>query len=241
MAVEMLRKICPDMVHVGYFDTAFHAHHTALYQYYPVPDLWFKQGVLRYGFHGLAYEWVAQELRQQNQIEQRVVAAHLGSGASVCAMHNGCSVDTTMGMTALGGLMMGTRCGDIDPGVLLYMLEHLSKEELQHMMYNESGLKGLAGSGDVKFLLDHPTPVSQLALDLFMLTTAQQIARMAVSLGGLDLLVWSGGVGENATSIRDGILKYLAFMGKITSCVVNVQEERMLAQHSYAWWKENQS
>lgn len=242
MGVDILSKTSPHTIQIGCFDTAFHANHEPVFKRYALPDDWYQKGVQRYGFHGLAYEWVVRELSRKKPtlLQKKVVAAHLGSGASVCAIEHGRSIDSTMGMTAIGGLMMSTRCGDIDPGVLLHMMERLSSKELSHLLYKESGLKGVSGiSSDMRILLESPSPQAKLAVDMFVLSAAQNIARMAVSLGGMDVLVLSGGIGENASSIREQITQRLSLMRSFEAVVVPVDEEHMIAQHCLNWWREN--
>ncbi|WKE66642.1 acetate/propionate family kinase [Gallaecimonas kandeliae] len=224
----------PDLVQYGCFDTAFHARHQPLFQRYALP-LWLHQkGVRRYGFHGLSFDWIAHCLKQDHPqlADARVVAAHLGNGASLCAINQGQSVDTTMGLTALSGLPMGTRCGDLDPGAVLYMQRELgmSLAETEHLLYQESGLKGLSGlTNDVKTLLRDHSDAARFALDYFALKVAQQVAAMAVSIGGLDALVFTGGIGENARPVRKAILARLAFLGPFPSLVIPANEERCMA------------
>ena len=161
----------------------------------------------------------------------RVVVAHLGNGASLCAVREGLSVDTTMGLTALDGLPMGTRPGSIDPGAVLFMLRHLgmSVDEVEAELYHRSGLKGLSGiSNDVETLLKSNDPRAAFALDYFALRTAQQIAAMAASLTGIDALVFTGGVGENAAPVRQAILSRLGFLGDFPTLVIPANEERMM-------------
>ncbi len=235
-AVDILSKLKPDLLQIGCFDTAFHAGHEELYSVFALPQDLRNKGIRRYGFHGLSYEWIAHVLRRDhpNIAESRVIVAHLGNGASLCALKNAQSIDTTMGMTALDGLPMGTRCGALDPGALIYMIRDcgLNTNEAERLLYNESGLKGLSGLGnDVKMLLDSSDPRSAFALDYFSLKTAQYIAMMAVSLGGVDALVFTGGIGEHATPVQENIIDRLSFLNISRILVIPANEERIIAQH----------
>jgi acetate kinase len=168
-----------------------------------------------------------------NLAKGRIVAAHLGNGSSLCAMQNGKSIDTTMGMTALDGVPMGTRSGTLDPGAVLYMIRDLgmSADEVEHVLYEQSGLKGLSGlTNDVKALLSSPDPKAKFALDFY----AQYAAMMAVAIGGIDGLVFTGGIGENAAPLRDAVMKHLAFLGRPPILIIPANEERMMAMHALA-------
>lgn len=234
--VEIFAKEMPDIQHYGCFDTAFHAAtQDELHTTFALPEHIRAQQVRRYGFHGLSYEWVEHCLKTDypHLLNGRVVAAHLGNGASLCAIKNGKSLDTTMGMTALDGLPMGTRCGSIDAGAILYMLDNLglSSTDISEILYEESGLKGLSGiTNDVKALSESDDPRAAFALDYFCLRTAQHIGAMAVSLGGMDALIFTGGIGENAAGIRTKILKHLSFMPPFEHHVIAANEERSMAQ-----------
>lgn len=237
-AVETLSAIYPDPVQIGCFDTAFHAGHDPVFRHYAIPARLREQGVRRYGFHGLSYEWIAQVLAGEHPglAQGRVVAAHLGNGASLCAIHNGRSVDTTMGMTALDGLPMGTRCGSIDPGVTLHMMRELgmSADEIDRLLSYESGLKGLSGiSGDMRTLRESDSPAARFAIDFFTTMTAQHAARMAVAMGGMDALVFTGGIGEYHPPIRDAITARLSFLPPFRTLVIEADEERMIARHCW--------
>ncbi|WP_146451987.1 acetate/propionate family kinase [Bythopirellula polymerisocia] len=237
-AVYAIAQSHPDLMQIGCFDTAFHKYHAPVFQHYALPKYLRDQGIRRYGFHGLSYEWVAHELvRKHPQIAPgRIVAAHLGNGASLCAMLAGKSVDTTMGMTALDGLPMGTRCGCIDPGVVLYMLRvlNLKAERVEQILSCESGLVGLSGvSHDVQNLLESGSTEANFAIQFFCTMAAQHIARMAVSIGGLDALVFTGGIGEHAASIRTQIKEMLSFLVPFEVLVISANEERMIAEHCW--------
>lgn len=233
-AIEALWAQDPRLRQFGCFDTAFHAHIDPLHHQFALPKSLRDKGVRRYGFHGLSYAWIAHRLACDHPAlaKGRVVAAHLGNGASLCALKAGRSIDTTMGLTALDGLPMGTRCGALDPGAVLYMQQGLglSPEDISDVLYNQSGLLGLSGvSNDVKTLLESPLPAAALALDYFALKTAQQIAAMTVSLGGLDSLVFTGGIGENAAPVREKILHHLAFLPPFKTHIIAANEERQMA------------
>ncbi|MBN9034064.1 MAG: acetate kinase [Rhizobiales bacterium 63-7] len=228
-----------DAPDIACFDTAFHAGHAPLFQVFAVDATLRDRGIRRYGFHGLSYEWIARVLASEHPdlARGRVVVGHLGNGASLCALKDGASVDTTMGMTALDGLPMGSRTGAIDPGAVTYMLRNLGMgiDDVEHALYERSGLKGLSGlSNDVKALLESADPRAGFALDYFALKVAQFAAMMAVSMGGLDAVVFTGGVGENAGPVRDAILARLEFLRPFRTLIVPANEERMLAIHGKA-------
>ncbi len=235
-AVRVLAGREPDLPQVGCFDTAFHADHDAVTHSYALPDQLRAAGIRRYGFHGLSYEWIAQLLaREPGGGPRRVVAAHLGNGASLCAMQRGQSVDTTMGMTALEGLPMGTRCGALDPGAVIYMLRNcgLSVDEAEQVLHDESGLKGLSGGvSEMSALLASDSSRAELAVRYFVLRTAQKIAEMMVSIGGMDCLVFTGGIGEHAGPVRERIVERLAFLPDFDVRVIPADEERMIAAHT---------
>lgn len=215
--IHVLRERRPDIPQVACFDTAFHRSHNPLVDRFALPARFLEQGVRRYGFHGLSYQYISTYLHENlpEVAKGRVVVAHLGSGASACAMVNGVGVETTMGFTALDGLPMSTRPGTLDPGVVLWMLERgMSHDEIQRVLYSESGLKGLSGiSGDVRDLLDSPDPQAKMAIDYFTYRSAMAIAGLCVSMKGLDSLVFTAGIGENSPEIREGICTHLAWMG----------------------------
>jgi acetate kinase len=219
---------------IACFDTAFHAGHEPLFTTFALTADARKQGVRRYGFHGLSYEWIATALAADHPdlCAGRVVIAHLGSGASLCAMVNGKSVDTTMSMTPLDGLPMGTRCGAVDPGALMYMIRHLgmSVDDLERALYEQSGLLGLSGvSNDVEVLLGNPDSETGFALDYFALKVAQYAAMMAVSMGGMEAFVFTGGIGEHAPSLREAIMSRLSHLGDVRVLVIPANEARTMA------------
>ena len=233
-AVKALWRSHGGLRQFGCFDTAFHADLDPLATRFALPEDVTGKGVRRYGYHGLSYAWIAACLRRDHPAlaAGRVVAAHLGNGASLCAMDNGRSVDTTMGLTALDGLPMGTRCGSLDPGAVLYMQKTLglTADQVETILYERSGLRGLSGiSNDVKALLASPDPRAGFALEYFARRTAQHIAGMAVSLGGMDALVFTGGIGENAESVRQMVLDRLGFLPPFEVLVIAANEERAMA------------
>lgn len=236
-AIEIIHEKRPDLIQIACFDTAFHASHTPLFTTYALPKAMRESGIRRYGFHGLSYEWVVHFLQQNHPslAKGRIIAAHLGNGASLCAINNGISIDTTMGMTALDGLPMGTRCGQLDPGAIIYMIRSLglSADEIESILYKKSGLLALSEmTSDVRLLLENKTPNAQLALDYFCLKAAQCMGAMAVALGGVDGVVFTGGIGENSAFIRENILSYLAFLNPFQTLIIPADEERIIAMHT---------
>lgn len=233
-ASHRLADNAPD---IACFDTAFHAHRGELFESFAIEKPLRDKGIRRYGFHGLSYHWIACLLARQHPdlAKGRVVAAHLGNGASLCAIRNGRSVDTTMGMTALDGIPMGTRSGAIDPGAVTFMMRELKMDAaaIEESLYERSGLKGLSGlTNDVADLLGSDDPRAAFALDYFALRVAQYAAMMATSIGGIDVLVFTGGIGENAAPVRDAILARLAFLGPFQTLVISANEERMMAMQA---------
>ncbi|HAZ61650.1 MAG TPA: acetate kinase [Gammaproteobacteria bacterium] len=234
----------PDVPQIACFDTAFHADHAPLFQQFAIPEAWTARGVRRYGFHGLSYEWIAERLREDYPALHagRVVVAHLGNGSSLCALAGGRSIDTTMGMTALDGLPMGTRSGAIDPGALLYLQEEhgLSAADLRRLLYHESGLLGLSGeSSDMRCLLASDSPRAAFAIDYYALAVAKYTLHMAVSLGGLDALVFTAGIGTHASEVRRRVCERLAPLIQPTVLVIPTDEERMMARHALHILAEN--
>ncbi|MBP1095026.1 acetate/propionate family kinase [Bradyrhizobium diazoefficiens] len=216
--VRTLSAIRPALTQIACFDTAFHHGLAPPASRFAIPRRYEERGVRRYGFHGLSFEYVAGRLAgiAPQLVAKRTVIAHLGNGASLCALRNGRSVDTTMGLTPLDGLVMGTRSGTIDPGVLLYLQQHegMSVEDVQHLLYHESGLLGVSGmSADMRTLLASREAAARDAIDLFTFRAAQEIAMMATTLQGLDCLVFTGGIGEHASEIRSAIGERLAWLG----------------------------
>jgi acetate kinase len=208
--------VCPGLFQVGCFDTAFHRTMESSVSRYALPPEYEEKGIRRYGFHGLSYEYVARRLADEGMKEKRTVIAHLGNGASLCAIKDGKSVDTTMGFSALDGLVMGTRCGSIDPGVLLYLLleEQRSPEEVQHLLYEQSGLLGLSGiSSDMRELEESSDPRARMAIDMFVFRASREVAALVNTLGGLDCLAFTAGIGEHSVAARAAICTRLAWLG----------------------------
>jgi acetate kinase len=242
--ITILRSLKPDLIQMACFDTAFHSHHDDLFTSYALSDHLRQAGIRRYGFHGLSYEWLVHHLAETEPavLTGKIIAAHLGNGASLCAIAQGRSVDTTMGLTALDGLPMGTRCGSIDPGAILFMMQELglSLNEVEHELYNHSGLLGLSGmTNDVRVLQASREKRAEFALAYFCLKTAQYIAMMVVSMAGLDTLIFTGGIGENALWIRNNIIEHLGFLSEFQVRVIPANEEKMMAIHLYDYLQAN--
>lgn len=256
-AIRIIQKIKPDLLQVVCFDTMFHCTQEPLAKRFAIPEVLTDQGIIRYGFHGLSYEYIASVLDQHlgEEGNGRVLVSHLGNGSSVCAIHRHKSVATSMGFTALDGLMMGTRCGRIDPGVLLHLIQQkkYSAEQVEHLLYKESGLLGVSGiSHDVRVLLASNEGNAKLAIDLYCFRAAMEMGSLMVPLGGCDALVFSGGIGENAPVIRQKICDYLGWMGvslsdtnnannapiisekgsRLSVAVIPTNEELMIARHT---------
>ncbi|MDB5444888.1 MAG: hypothetical protein JWQ97_205 [Phenylobacterium sp.] len=256
-AIRAAQAVRPALPQVACFDTAFHHGHAEVVTRFALPRAWHDKGVRRYGFHGLSYEFVAGELRDRDPdlANGRVIVAHLGNGASLCAIRGGLSLDTTMGFTALDGLMMGTRCGALDPGVILHLQQQqgMAPEAVQALLYEQSGLLGVSGvSSDMRVLLASPQPAARDAIDLFVFRIVREIGALMASMGGLDGLVFTAGIGENAPEIRSAVAKRLdwtalvldpqanaAGAGRISTAssrlkawVIPTNEEAMIARHT---------
>lgn len=253
--IETIARAHPELIQVACFDTAFHQSQPEVAQRLAVPRQWFEQGIRRYGFHGLSYEYIAGRLGELDPEAAlgRTVVAHLGHGASLCALKNSRSVDTSMGFSTLDGLPMGTRCGRLDPGVLLYWLAHGQETDtLNDMLYNRSGLLGVSGlSDDMRVLLASDAAQAAEAIDLFVYRCIAEIGALVAVLGGLDALVFTGGIGEHAAPIRQRIVAGLDWLGvridqtanaddalcissadsRIRIWVVPTDEERVIAMH----------
>jgi acetate kinase len=217
-AIRAVTAVAPAMLQVACFDTAFHRTQPEVAQAFALPRRYRDEGVRRYGFHGLSYEYIASAFKtiDPQAAAGRTVVAHLGNGASLCAMSNGQSVASTMGFSALDGLVMGTRCGGIDPGVLLYLLDRhdMSVQTLEHLLYEESGLLGVSGiSSDMRELLGSSDCRAGEAIDLFVYRIGRELGSLAAALGGLDALVFTGGIGEHAESIRARVCRDAAWLG----------------------------
>jgi acetate kinase len=249
----------PDLPQVACFDTAFHRGHDAVADHYALPEHLYADGIRRYGFHGLSYEYIAHRLPQVAPAIAggRVIVAHLGSGASMCALANRCSVESSFGFTALDGLPMGTRPGQLDPGVVLFLIDQkqMSSADVQHLFYHESGLKGLSGiSNDVRDLEASTDPRAAFALEYFVYRAGLHAGMLAAALGGLDAFVFTAGIGENSVSLRARIAEKLAWLGaaldpaanaaratlisrpdsRVALYVIPTDEELMIARHTLA-------
>jgi len=256
-AIEVLGQRMPDVPQVACFDTSFHRGQAEVAEVIPLPRELCIGGVQRYGFHGLSYEYVASVLPQvaPEIAGGRVVVAHLGSGASVCALRNRQSIDTSLGFTALDGLCMGTRPGSLDPGVVLYLFQGLGLDakEVETILYKKSGLLGISGiSSDMRDLLTSPEPQARLAVDYFVYQCAKAIGAMAAVLGGIDWLVFTAGMGEHSPEIRRRIVHASAWLGieldekaniadgprisssdsNVSSWIIPTNEELMIARHT---------
>jgi len=249
----------PNLPQVACFDTAFHRTHGALADHFALPEQLYKEGVRRYGFHGLSYEYVAERLRDvaPEIARGRAIVAHLGSGASMCAISNGRSVESTMGFTALDGLPMGTRPGQIDPGVVLYLISErgMSASAVQDLFYRECGLRGLSGiSNDMRELETSADPRATFAIDYFVYRVGLHTGMLTAALDGLDAFVFTAGIGENSANIRSRIAEKLGWLGltidpvanaagkslisrqnsHVTVYVIPTDEELMIARHTWA-------
>ena len=233
-----MRRVAPQVPNIACFDTAFHATQPELETRLPIPRDYFDRGYRRYGFHGLNYQHVVEALpRLTGQpLPRRLLAAHLGSGASMCAILDGRSVATTMGFSTADGLVMGTRTGSIDPGVLVALMrdDHLSLDQLEDLLYRRSGLLGLSGiSPDMRVLLASDRPEAREAVDYYCYSAARHAASLVPALGGLDAIVFTGGVGENAAPVRAKILAHLSWL-KVPAIHVHIvpaDEERTIARN----------
>jgi acetate kinase len=258
-AIRAAQVVRPGLPQVACFDTAFHHGHADVVTRFALPRAWHDQGVRRYGFHGLSYEFVSDRLAELDPslAAGKAVVAHLGNGASLCALDAGRSTDTTMGFTALDGLMMGTRCGAIDPGVILYLQQQagLTASAVQTMLYEQSGLLGVSGlSSDMRALLASSETAAREAVDLFTFRIAREAGALMATLGGLDGIVFTAGIGENAPQVRAAVAKRLAWTGlaldpqanatgaglisapasRLRAWVIPTNEEAMIARHTAA-------
>jgi acetate kinase len=255
--IRAVAAVLPELPQVACFDTAFHRAHPAVADWYALPRHFYDDGVRRYGFHGLSYEYIASVLPETapELAEGRVVVAHLGSGASMCAMHAGRSIDSTMGFTALDGLPMGTRCGALDPGVVLHLNRAygMDADAIEHLLYHECGLKGVSGIGnDMRDLLASDDPRAAQAIELFVYRIGRELGALTAAQGGLDGLVFTAGIGERSAAIRERVCARAGWLGidldqaanraggpkisKATSMVavyaIPTDEEQMIARHT---------
>lgn len=225
----------PELVQVACFDTAFHRTHSVVADHYAIPEHFYREGIRRYGFHGLSYEYVARHLRDiaPDVAAKRVIVAHLGSGASMCALAGGKSIESTMGFTALDGLPMGTRPGQIDPGVLLYLLtaKAMTPSAVEDLLYRDSGLKGLSGiSNDMRELEASDSPNARFAIDYFVYRAGLSAGMLAAALGGLDAFVFTAGIGENSVQIRARVAEKLAWLGVILDSSANALQKTLISR-----------
>ena len=257
--MRVIAKRAPALPQVACFDTAFHRTQAPVARAFGLPPEITERGVRRYGFHGLSYEYIADVLPRFDAAaaEGRAVVAHLGNGASMCAIRAGKSVATTMGFTALDGLLMGTRAGALDPGVVLYLLDELGMgaRELEKLLYHRSGLLGVSGvSSDMRALLSRDDEQSRFAIDLFCYRAGRELGSLAAALGGIDAIVFTGGIGEHAAPIRARICRDAAWLGvapdeaanaaggprisargsRVSAWVIATDEEAMIARHTLA-------
>jgi acetate kinase len=255
--IAAARTHFPDAAQVACFDTAFHRGQPFVNDAFAIPRSFYDEGVRRYGFHGLSYEYIAGKLGEVAPFhaQGRVIIGHLGSGASMCALRNGCSVASTMGFSALDGLPMGTRPGQIDPGVLLYLMDQkgMDAKAISELLYRQSGLKGLSGiSNDMRELEASGHPHARQAIDLFVFRVRREIGGLAAALEGLDAIVFCGGIGENARNIREYVLQGMEWIGveldldrnranaelissarsRVQVFVIPTNEELMIARHA---------
>jgi acetate kinase len=262
--IKAVKALRPKLFQTGSFDTTFHATQADLVRRLALPRTWHDQGIKRYGFHGLSYQYIASELAQQapEVAKGKVVIAHLGSGASLCAIENGLSRDTSMGFSTLDGIPMATRPGWIDPGVLLHFLGPLGKspKDVEDMLYHKSGLLGVSGlSSDTRELAADGGLEAREAIDLFTFRICGEVCRLAATLKGLDALVFTGGIGENQPRIRGDILEHLSWLGielddeanesnalkisgpesRIAVYVIPTDEEQMIAEECVALLRQN--
>ena len=254
--IKAIVAVAPDVPQVACFDTAFHRSNPPVAQAFAIPRALSAEGVKRYGFHGLSYEYIARVLADHTaRAEGRVIVAHLGNGSSMCGMVGRRSIASTMGFTAIDGLMMGTRTGAIDPGVLLYLMDEkgMGSAELTRLLYKESGLLGVSGiSQDMRTLLASDRPEAAEAIDLYCYRIVREIGSLAAAIGGLDALVFTGGIGEHAAEIRGRVCERLGWLGaeldttangtdalriatpasKLDLLVIPTNEEWMIAHHA---------
>ena len=257
-AIKSLFSLMPDVRQVGCFDTAFHRTRLPVASRFPIPRALTNEGIKRYGFHGLSYEFVSRQLPDllgEEKARSGIVIAHLGNGASMCALRDGQSRDTSMGFTAVDGLMMGTRTGSLDPGVILHLVEQkgMDAKALSNLLYKQSGLLGVSGiSQDMRALLESDEEAAKEAIELFCYRAACMIGQLSMAAGGLDALVFTGGIGEHAAPVRARIAEWLAWTGlslypaanerhatrihardsKIEVLVVPTNEEWMIGHHA---------
>ena len=260
--VEIIKDMYPDMLQVACFDTAFHQTMPEVAKRFALPEKYFEEGVRRYGFHGLSYEYIVDTLSNQHDIgNKKIIIAHLGNGASMCAIKNKKSIATTMSFTPLDGLIMGTRCGDLDPGVVLHFVEHYSMnaKEITNLLYKKSGLVGVSNeTNNMRRLLDSKQHNAIQAIELFCYQANRSIGSLVAELGGLDQLVFTAGIGENSAAIRKKICQLGKWIGfeideqankdnsatisnqksSVEISVIPTNEALMIAQHALQIFKK---
>ncbi|MFK7871297.1 MAG: acetate/propionate family kinase [Roseobacter sp.] len=233
--IKTARDVFPNAVQIGCFDTGFHHGHPWVNDTFALPRHFYDEGIRRYGFHGLSYEYITGLIAAEypDLHAGKLVIAHLGNGASMCAVREGKSVGSTMGFSALDGLPMGTRSGQIDPGVILYLLEEkgMRSSDILHMLYHESGLLGLSGlTSDMRDLLEAGTPEAAQAIDYYVFRARREVGALSAVLGGIDGLVFCGGIGENAKVIRARIVEGLAYLGIVIDPEKDTTDARDIGQ-----------
>ena len=263
--IRAVHKLRPTLSQAASFDTTFHQCQSDLVRRFALPRAMFDRGIKRYGFHGLSYQYIAGELarRDPGLAKGKVIVLHLGSGASLCAMQDGNSVDTSMGFSALDGVPMATRCGALDPGVVLHLQgpENMSAKEIEDLLYHRSGLLGISGiSADTRDLIASGAPEAKQAIEIFAFRTAGEIARLAATLEGLDAIVFTAGIGENQPEIREAICAWLGWLGialdaaanrqnsytigstgsRVKVLVIPTDEQQVIAEETLAALKEKQ-
>jgi acetate kinase len=255
LPIKVLREQRPELPQVACFDTAFHRSSPTLAQAYALPKWLSDKGVRRYGFHGMSYQYIASVLPQfdPKAAAGKTIVMHLGNGSSMCAIENGRSVASTMGFTAVEGLPMGTRCGSVDPGVLLFLMQQMGMDarQIETLVYKESGLLGVSGiSSDMRVLLDSEAPEARFAVELFCYRIGRELGSLAAALGGLDAIVFTAGIGQNASPIRAEVCRHAAWLGvgldeaanaaggpristpgsRVAAWVIPTDEEKMIAR-----------
>ncbi|SIS91461.1 acetate/propionate family kinase [Neptunomonas antarctica] len=226
LLIEACQALKPDLPQVACFDTTFHVGQPAVERHYAIPRKYTKEGIHRYGFHGLSYEYIQKTLKRLSTEASlaKTIVCHLGAGASMCAIHQGKSIASTMGFTAVDGLPMGTRCGNIDPGVLLYLQRHhhMDTDALEKLIYQESGWLGVSGlSSDMLTLHQAHTPEAEEAIDMLAYRIALELGRLSAAMEGLEQIVFTGGVGENDANLRQRVLKRSQWLGAIIDDAAN--------------------
>lgn len=257
-AIEIIAHLYPDLKQIACFDTSFHTTHPPVADRFGLPRYLIEEGIKRYGFHGLSYEYIMHQLRLMDaqKAQGRIIIAHLGNGASLCAVKEGRCIDSTMGFTAMDGLVMGTRCGNLDPGVVLYLLQSkgMTPEEIQHLLYKESGLLGVSGTtSNMQQLLNNQSIAAQEAIELFVYRIRRELGALIAVLGGIDTMIFTGGIGEHAWQIREAICEKNEWVGihinpmnnktnqsaihdpqsQVDVLVIPTHEEWMIAHHCY--------